>query len=385
MSLRGRVLAILYGIASVFFFLYSYTQVDLGLTLSRVSIWQTIQKWFQHIGYFDRPLSTGLFLAILAVFFVLYDVVLRYVRKKQLNVRDIWIIIGVVGVITCFSYPAFSYDFFNYLFTAKTVLLYHKNPFTVIPLQFTGVEPWLSFMHWTHLPTAYTPLWILYTLLPFLLGFGYFLFLMWNLKIFIALAYVCTAWGIGKVLEKSRKEYMALGIAVFALNPLIIIECLVSPHNDILMMALAVWSIVAFQNGKKWLSWLLLSLSIAMKLMTIFLIPAFFVKWNRKVALGLMVSGFVAVLFQRDVLSWYWVWIVPFVALLPEYTDIVTVSTGVSLGLVLRYVPFLYFGNWNNPVPAIEAWVTGIPIAMALGIVISSFVKKKYFSHKLQK
>jgi len=381
-SLRGRFLAIVYGIAAIFIFLYSYTQVDLGLTLSRVSIWQSIQKWFQYIGYFERPLSTVLFLAILVLFFILYGVVLRNVRKKQLNKRDLWIIIGVVSVITCFSYPAFSYDFFNYLFTAKTVLLYHQNPFIVTPLQFTGVEPWLSFMHWTQLSTAYTPLWILYTLPAYILGFGYFLFLMWSLKIFIAVAYIFAALGIGKILEKDQKENALLGIAVFALNPLIIIECLVSPHNDIVMMALVIWSIVAFQNGKRWMSWFLLSASIAMKLMTFFLIPAFFVKWNRKISLGLMTLGFIAVLFQRDVLSWYWVWMVPFIALIPDYQEIVIVSTGVSLGLLLRYAPFLYFGNWNAPVPTIEAWGTGIPITIAIGIVCFIYLRKRYFSQK---
>jgi len=382
MSFRGRILAIVYGIAAFFFFLYSYTQVDLSLTLSRMSIWQSIQKWFQYIGYFERPLSTGLFLAILVLFFILYAVVLRNVQKKQLNKRDIWTIISVVSVITCFSYPAFSYDFFNYLFTAKTVLLYHQNPFIVTPLQFTGVEPWLSFMHWTQLPTAYTPLWILYTLPPYILGFGYFLFLMWSLKIFIAVAYICTALGIEKILDKDQEENALLGVTLFALNPLIIVECLVSPHNDIVMMALVIWSIVAFQNSKRWLSWILLSLSIAMKLMTFFLIPAFFVKWNRKITLSLMLIGFIAVLFQRDVLSWYWVWIVPVVALMPDYQNIVIISTGVSLGLLLRYAPFLYFGNWNNPVPTIEAWGTGVPIAIAFGIVCISWLRKRFFTKK---
>ena len=33
-------------------FFYSFTQVDLNLTLSEWSVWQVIQKYFQHIGYF---------------------------------------------------------------------------------------------------------------------------------------------------------------------------------------------------------------------------------------------------------------------------------------------------------------------------------------------
>ncbi|MCX6793869.1 MAG: hypothetical protein NTY06_02075, partial [Candidatus Gottesmanbacteria bacterium] len=160
----GKKLFIGYILASIGLFLYSYTQVDLSLTLSRVSIYQTLEKYFQHIGYFDRPLSTGLYLILVVVFFLLYGFFLVAARKKTISVRTFWWTVGILTAILIFSYPAFSYDFFNYMFTAKTVLLYHKNPYGVIPLQFTGVEPWLSFMRWTHLPSAYTPFWILLTL-----------------------------------------------------------------------------------------------------------------------------------------------------------------------------------------------------------------------------
>lgn len=365
-----RLLLYAYIFGSLCLFLYSYTQVDLGLTLTRASIWQTIQQSFQSIGYFHRPISTGIFVGILALFFALYGISMRCIRNKILDSRSLWFIIIFVLAITMFSYPAFSYDFFNYLFTAKTVLIYHKNPYLVIPLQFSGVESWLSFMHWTHLPTAYTPLWILVTLLPYLLGFKYLLFTIWSLKLFVASAYIATSVGIGKILEKVDKNHALLGVAIFALNPLIIIECLVSGHNDIFMMALAIWSIVLFQHKHRFVSWFVLSLSVAMKLMTIFLIPAFFLKWNRKVALGCMIVGFLAVVSQREVLSWYWVWIVPFIALIPEQYTFTIISTGVSLGLLMRYAPFLYLGDWNGPATILKAWFTGVPIAVSIIVVV---------------
>lgn len=368
----------LYAIASIALFLYSYTQVDLSLTLSRVSIWQVTQRWFQSIGYFNRPFSTVIFIAILAMFFVLYIVMLLGINKKKFTARQIWVIIGIITMTAVFSYPAFSYDFFNYLFTAKTVLLYHRNPYMVIPLQFTGIEPWLSFLHWTHLPSAYTPLWIIVTLLPYILGFGYFLLIMWSLKIVVAAAYIATVIGIQKILEKVDKSRALLGMAIFALNPLVIIESLVSAHNDILMMALAIWAIVLFQRGNRWGSWALLSLSVAMKLMTIFLIPAFFMKWNRRIALLSIFLGFIAVIFQREVLGWYWVWIVPFVALVPDLWPLVVLATGVSLGLLLRYAPFLYLGNWNDPAPYLKMWGTIIPIVLSVIIVFVPYFRKKY-------
>lgn len=368
---------ILYSLLAVTFLFYSFTQVDLGMTLTQASIWQGIQKQFQYIGYFNRPVSTIVFIALLGAYFLAYMGVLWGIQKKHISSKTMWGAICVTAGILVFSYPAFSYDFFNYLFTAKTVLIYHKNPYLVTPLQFTGVDPWLAFMHWTHLPSAYTPLWILVTLPPFFFGFGYFLLLLWGLKAILVIAYILTIVGIGKILEKIDRDYMYIGMASFAFNPLIIIESLISSHNDIVMMALAVWAIVFYQQKKRLVSWILLSLSIGMKLMTIFLIPSFMTGWKKYTMLICMGVGFTAVLFQREVLSWYWIWIVPFIALVPRKWNLYILSYGVSMALLLRYAPFLYYGNWDTPVPQIKLWVTVVPIVLAILIASGRFLFSK--------
>jgi len=56
---------ILWVAASICLLLFSYTQVDLSLTLSRVSIYQTVEKIFQHVGYYQRPLAASLYIVIL--------------------------------------------------------------------------------------------------------------------------------------------------------------------------------------------------------------------------------------------------------------------------------------------------------------------------------
>lgn len=362
----GKKLFVGYILASVALFLYSYTQVDLSLTLSRVNIYQLVEKSFQHIGYFDRPLSATLYLLLVLVFFLLYGFFLTAVRKKTISVRTFWWTVGSMTAILIYSYPAFSYDFFNYMFTAKTVLLYHKNPYTVIPLQFSGIEPWLSFMHWTHLPSAYTPLWILLTLPAYLLGFGYFLAIMWNIKILVAAAYILTVIYIGKVLGKLEPERRLLGMAIFALNPLIIFETLVSGHNDMVMMALIVIAYFLYITKKRWAAWITLSLSVALKLMTIFLIPVFFIGWQRKFALWMMIIAFLLVATQREILGWYVVWLVPFYALLPSIEWTLILGSGLSLGLLLTYAPFFYFGNYDPPVQTLKVWVAVIPVLLSL-------------------
>lgn len=369
-SLRIPVIVAMgFSLTSFLLFLYSYTQVDLNLTLSRFSIWQTIQRSFQYIGYYMRPLSTVLYIGIIGMMFVLYGAILFLIQKGVLVFRDIRNIVILVCVILLLSYPAFSYDMFNYIFTAKTVLVYHKSPYLVLPQEFGAIDPWINFMRWIHLPSAYTPLWILLTLPPYLLGFGYLLLILWNIKILVMSAYLACAVYIYKILIRIGHKQPVLGFAIFALNPLVIIESLVSAHNDILMMALAMVSFYIYLQQKRLFSYTLLAFSIALKLMTIFLLPVSFLRWNRLSALSVMFIGFLFVLTQREVLPWYWVWIMPFVALLPEFPSVTLIAGSVSLGLLLRYAPYIYFGHWDNPVPVIKSWVTVTPIAVSLGFL----------------
>ncbi len=368
---------ILYGVLAITLLLYSFTQVDLGMTLTQASIWQGIQKQFQYIGFFNRPLSTVLFISLLSAYFLAYVGVLWGIQKKKISSKTMWVAILVTAGILVFSYPAFSYDLFNHMFTAKTVLVYHKNPYLVTPLQFAGVDPWLSFMHWTHVTSIYSPLWIIMTLFPYVFGFGYFLLLLWNFKILIVSFYLLAVWSIGKILEKDGKIAQLTGIAVFALNPLVIIESMVSAHNDIVMMGLALFAIVIYGNKNKVTSFFLLASSIAIKLMTIFLIPAYLVWWNRTIALVAMVIGLVLVLTEREIMAWYLLWILPFIALFPTKWNLIILTSGLSLGIQLRYAPFLYYGNWNSPVPQIKIWVTAIPIAITIIVAIVRFTLSK--------
>jgi hypothetical protein len=114
--ISGWLLAVL----SLFF--YSFTQIDLGLTLTRISFWQILQKNFQLIGYFHRPLSACLYCLILILLFSFYLLILKGVQKKWLSEKQVWGLIIFTVVLLWLSYNAFSYDLFNYIFDAKTLV-----------------------------------------------------------------------------------------------------------------------------------------------------------------------------------------------------------------------------------------------------------------------
>ena len=130
-------------------FLYSFTQVDLSLTLSQWSIWQVIQKFFQHIGYFQRPLSTFLYIVIILLLFISYFLFLLLAHKKKVTRKQIWILVIATSIILTFSYNAFSYDLFNYIFDAKIVTFYHQNPYEQKALDYFN-DSWTNFMRSTH-------------------------------------------------------------------------------------------------------------------------------------------------------------------------------------------------------------------------------------------
>src|SRR5580704_2922344 len=131
-----KVLLIVYIFVFIFLFLYSFTQIDLGLVISRYPFFYHIEKSFQQIGYFNRPLSTSLYLFILFGLTALYITSLKLAAKKKLDKKFIWKVILIGTVLLTFSYSAFSYDIFNYIFDAKMVTHYHVNPYIHKALDF---------------------------------------------------------------------------------------------------------------------------------------------------------------------------------------------------------------------------------------------------------
>ena len=383
-SMSGILIPLIYASAVVLLLLFSYTQVDLSLTLSRLSIYQTIEKSFQHIGYYQRPLATAMFLGLVALFFGMYEWALLAVRRGSLTIHGIRKIIIGMAVVLIFSYPAFSYDIFNYMFDAKTVVIYHKLPYSVTPLQFTGVEPWLSFMHWTHIPSNYMPLWIALSVPAYLTGFGYFLGILWSFKALMAAAYLVCAWFIWKILSRLEPRHATLGVAIFALNPLVIFETLVSGHNDMVMMAFAIAAFYAYLTKHRLASFVLLSFSAGTKIMTGVLVPLFVIGWQRKWSLVATAVGFILFIAVtgREVLPWYLLWFLPWIALLPRVNWIRVTGTILSAGLLLSYAPFLYNGDYQPSTQTAKLAVNLVMLSLVgLWILVGIIRSRRHVLH----
>lgn len=340
-------------------FLYSFTQVDLSLTLSQVSIWQSIQKSFQYIGYFNRPASTLLFILIISGMFAYYIYFLRQAMAKKLKKKQTWTTIIATAVILAFSYNAFSYDLFNYIFDAKIITHYYQNPYVHRALDYAN-DPMLSFMQWTHRLYPYGPVWLVLTVPLSFIGANIFLPTFFLFKFLAAFFYLGSSYLVWKINNKILPAFSDFNLVFFALNPLVIIESLVSGHNDIAMMFFALLGLYLFFTGKKILAILAVIISSQIKIPTIALLFPIILSYlpikqikldHQKFVLAsifVSLAVFFYVLTKLEVQPWYFLWIIPLICLLKPNKYVLSLTFGASLGLLLRYSVYLYFGNWDG-------------------------------------
>lgn len=354
-----KILFATYVVAGIGLFLYSYTQIDLGLVITRIPSLYTIEKQFQYIGYFNRPLSAFLFIFLAIIFIALYSLLLLFVRQKKIRGYTVWSIIGIVTVILTFSYNAFSYDLFNYIFDARIVTHYHQNPYLHKALDFPS-DPMLGFMHWTDRTYPYGPLWLAVTVPISFIGTNIFIITFFLFKIFISICFLSASYFLYQMLQKISEEKALENLVLFALNPLILFECLVSAHNDIVMMAFSLAALFYLSQKKYWLSLLLLFASIGIKFATFALLPVLLVAfWHQRnkqsinneiiyqLCFAFMLFPLLIVTNRTIFQPWYLLYVMPF---LPFVTQrfVRFIFIFISVAAIFLYTPFLATGDWHS-------------------------------------
>ena len=382
---RLKLLFSTYILVVIALFFYSFTQVDLSLTLSRLSIYQTLEKSFQHIGFFERPLSTVIFISIIILLFIFYGAFLYLVKKKRIEVRFIRILIFLTFILLVFSYNAFSYDLFNYIFDAKIVSFYHQNPYLHKAIDFTN-DPMLNFMRWTHRTYPYGPSWLILTVPLSFIGMEIFLPTFFLFKLLMGFSYLGSCYLIYKISERVFPEDKLMNAVFFAFNPLILIESLVSAHNDIPMMFFLLLSIYLFIEKKKILSFISNIFSIGIKFSTGVLLPLFIVleffdrtkrriNWEKFFIFSLLFSiltVFVATL-RTTFQPWYLVFPLTMASFLARKISILMVSVTASIFAILIYIVYVYMTDYAKGYPQT------IQNVELVGLVAVVFISLFYF------
>jgi len=359
-----KIIIALYAFFLLLFSLFSFAFVDQNLSY--------FSSFYSGIATSNRGIVSFVYIVFVIVFFAFYFTFWKMYLKNKLTKKNVKWVIALNCLILIFSYPAMlSYDIFNYIFSAKIFFFYHENPYLIMPIQFLG-DPFLSFTHAANKVALYGPSWILITGLPYILGFGNFIVTIFNFKLLATLFYLVTSWMIYKI----SKNF--LPVIIFSLNPLVIIETLVSGHNDIVMIFFALCSLFYVSRNNIFSSSIFILLSILIKYSTLFLVPIFIyiaflkrskkvVNWNKVYLFCaiLMMAAFLLSPIREEIYPWYAVWFLPF-AVLQKNKLILYISISLSFALLFRYVPFMFLGTHLNPAPIIKTLVTFTPPLVVL-------------------
>ena len=367
--------------ALVWFFvsLYSYTQRDLNLTIFNTPFLQQIQNSLIELGYYQRPMATLLFLILSLLLIGLYCKIV--LGKLMLNKSQLIVTVGLLVGLGLLAYPMFSHDIFNYLFNAKMVLVYGSNPHIQTALDFAW-DPWIRFMHNVHTAAPYGYGWTATSLLPVWLGLPRFTISLFLMKAWIVGFYLLEAFLFYKLSLKLFPKKALFRTAVMVLNPLLLVETVIVGHNDSVMMALTLLSLLilysdSLPNIKRYplvlLAWLA---SVSIKYATVVLIPFYFLRrkidiftWGGLVLLAVLLSR------SGQLHSWYLHWGIVLLLLSKKWWA-VALALLLSIGGLLRYAPFIYYGNWDAPVPLQRYIILGLPLLLLILKPVQELFKK---------
>ena len=349
--------------------LLSVTIISWGFVDTNFPI-KILPAWNAFI-FSHRYISTAIYTVSDIALFACYGFFMWLVVKNQADLKFILTLIIITVALLFFSFPAFAYDIFNYVATAKVAFFYHENPYVVMPIEIPN-EPMLAFMHAANKVALYGFVWILLTFVPWLAGLGNLILTVFAFKAYMLLFYGICLYFIWRISEKNLTA-----LTFFALNPLVILETMISAHNDVAMMALALAAFYLLKKNKTVMSVIFLFLSVFIKFATLALIPVFIyviysrhkkrkIVWDKVwmwSAIAMYIPFFLSPL-REEIYSWYLIWPLTFVSLVLEEKLLTWITVGFSFGLPFRFAPFLFTGDWGGFTPLIKKMVTFLPPAI---------------------
>lgn len=364
----------------VLFAVYTYVFVDVNLTLSSWSLYQSVQQQLLQLGYFQRNISVGIYTAFLIILFGFYLFAIRLVLNHRLSEKAIWKLLIIVSGILVFAYPAFSHDIFNYMFYGRIITLYQGNPYTLRALDFPS-DLWVRFMRWTHGYAPYGVVMLALTIAPSFLGFGKFTLTLVLYKLLMVGGFFLCLFSIRQILRLTAPSFIPLGLVLFGLNPLVLIEGIVNAHNDLVFMGLVLLGL-AFLLEKRFLwAWVFLILSVGTKYATVGYALPFFLKQRFDLAwpkvwwifLGFMTLATVVAsmgIYNRgstsgEFLPWYLLWPLSIAVLKPQEKIVQWMVVSSSLGGLLYYVPYILTGAYTEDVKMWRMVLVYMPMVLA--------------------
>lgn len=382
---------------------FSYSYVDLNLTLSSNPFVLSVIDRLQYLAYYQRPLATALYISFVTLWFIFFALVVYLFYKKRLSLKFLKLSVFFSVLTLIFAYPFLSSDLFNYIFDAKIIYVYHQSPYSFKALDFPQ-DDWIRFMRWVHRYSPYGPAWLLFSLIPTILGFGKFITTLFAFKIFIGAFQIINTYLVFKIVKKIDPAKAILGAAIYGLNPLFLIEGVANAHNDIVLSFCFLLSIYFAVSRYKLYSYLSLGAGVLIKYIPILIAPwlilynikpqnnfrklvylsfatmaVFTIIYSSiKISVPIVSSGSTQVQFQ----PWYLFWTLPFLTLVPKRLTFMALVI-LSFFASLRYYPNLLNGDWSQPgtITYLKNIIL-LPMALVILVYITTYGRKLFTSKR---
>lgn len=362
---------------SLVFVIFSWGFVDANFLAVSPKIIRDVISPFGIFFDQNRIVVTGAYVFIVVGLFFSYMHLLRFAKTISSMTLRRWIV--AFGIVFACSYPALSYDVFNYILTSRVIYTYKENPYVVQPIEIAN-EPMLTFTRATNKVALYGPVWIALSWFPHWFGSGSVWLTILGFKLLNMFFFFVVCWLIYK------RTYNTTSVVFFALNPLTLIEVIGNAHNDIAMMALAFAGIILARKHHPGTAILSIMVSVFVKGASILLLPLLFIKSIQMTILLSFYALFFLFLFtpvREELYPWYALWWLPFLALINDKHHKTLRLFGMILTfvLLLRYIPSMALGTYDGWVPFIRTVITIVPIGAFAFWAILLIVRRRLLEY----
>jgi hypothetical protein len=225
----------------------------------------------------DGPAGINHFLALLLTAFFPYILAVGFASRARGRLALV-VALGssvVFGFTQMGMFPAGTTDIFHNMLDGRLLWVYHYNPIIVAPSAISG-DPLFSYLHyWQSTRAPYGPLWYVLTL-PAVVAGG--TSLLRSILAFKALPFVFELISLALIVLITRRtdpKHTVAAAVTFGWNPLVLWETAGNGHNDILMMAFVLLTILLLLTRHWPFAFSALACSVLVKYATIVLLPVF--------------------------------------------------------------------------------------------------------------
>ena len=188
----------------------------------------------------------------------------RETAARNRTPRMLWPAVIVLGVLAVATGPIGSHDLWSYSFYGRMISEYRVDPYRAVPAMFPH-DVIYPVVGWRHTPTAYGPLFTLYSAAVTALAGGSKLVMRLGFQLVAAGAVTWCLW----VLSRARRH---AALTLVALQPFIWISVVNGGHNDAILAALMLAAVMAFDRQHVLRTAVLVSIAALIKMSAIFVL-----------------------------------------------------------------------------------------------------------------